>query len=329
MAPELKDQIYCLMERGIQRVSAADIARQSALATSFPAKQARPGLRRWRTAGIAASAAAAACAAGLVAVQAGAGARPAQATAQHNGRAVLTAAMIRHLASASHLALAHTGEAVLHSRQCQDGVLQQTSTDHIRFSGKDWSDSFTLASPAADGQPASSESAINRVVGGQAYDYFTAADGLAWYHDTGPDAISSMHIPDPRKLLAELAPGAGFVKLGLGTIGDVQVEHLQATVLARLPAIQLPDLWKAGKLTALDVWVDGNGVVQQMSLTFAQTSYPGRAVHKRTGGDGTREGAPARAAEPQAPITKPAAKFHELPPPAVHTGPAHPNADCR
>jgi hypothetical protein len=72
MAPDLKAQIHCLMERGIQPVSAADIARQSALATSFLAKQARPGPRRWRTAVIAAGAADAACAAGLVAEQAGA-----------------------------------------------------------------------------------------------------------------------------------------------------------------------------------------------------------------------------------------------------------------
>jgi hypothetical protein len=211
--------------------------------------------------------------------------------------------MIRRLVSASHLALAHSGEAVIRSRQYQDGVLQQTSTDHIQFSGKDWNDSVNVASPAAGGQPATSESAINRAVGGQAYDYFTAADRLAWYHDTGPDAISSMHIPDPRKLLAELAPGAGFIRLGHGTIGGVQVEHLQATVLARLPAIQLSDLWKAGQLATLDAWVDGNGVVRQMSLTFTQASYPSGARHKRTGGKVTVNVAPERSAKPQTQVT--------------------------
>jgi hypothetical protein len=39
--------------------------------------------------------------------------------------------------------------------------------------------------PASGGQPAIKQSAVNRVVDGQVYDYFTAADGLAWYHDTG------------------------------------------------------------------------------------------------------------------------------------------------
>lgn len=113
------------------------------------------------------------------------------------------------------------------------------------------------------------------MVNGQAYDYFVAADGLAWYHDTGPDAVNSMHIPDPRKLLGELSPDASFVKAGETTVGGVPVEHLHATVLGGLPAIDLPNLWKEGKLTAMDVWVDTQGVVRKMSLGFDQTLYPG------------------------------------------------------
>jgi hypothetical protein len=113
------------------------------------------------------------------------------------------------------------------------------------------------------------------VVAGQAYDHFVADNGLAWYHDTGPNAVNSRHIPDPRKLMAELAPGAGFVKAGRTTTGGVPVEHLTATVLTGLPAIRLPNLGDQGRPAALDVWVDAHGVVRKMSVRFQQTLYPG------------------------------------------------------
>jgi hypothetical protein len=116
---------------------------------------------------------------------------------------------------------------------------------------------------------------------------------------------------------AQLAPGAGFIRLGHGTIGGVQVEHLRATVLAQLPAIQLSDLWKAGQLAALDAWVDGNGVVRQMRLTFTQTSYPSGAVHKRTGRKVIVEVAPKRSAKPQTLATSFVVNFMEIGQPQV------------
>jgi hypothetical protein len=282
MASDLKDQIHILMERGIQPVSAADIASQPAPSSAFPVRSVSSSRHRWRrTAGIATGAAAAACAAALVAAQAGgpgpAGAiRPAQ-----KAPAILTAAAVRHLASASRLALAHAGRAVITSQQTLDGVLQQTSTDNISFTGRNWNDSFSQTFPARNGQKASTQSAINRVVNGQAYDYFVAEDGLAWYHDTGPNAVNSMHIPDPRKLLAELAPDASFVKAGDTAMSGVPVEHLHATVLTGLPTIDLPNLWNEGRLTALDVWVDARGVVRKISLGFDQTLYPGTITLKQ------------------------------------------------
>jgi hypothetical protein len=154
-------------------------------------------------------------------------------------------------------------------------VPQQGGTDRISFDGANWNDSFSVTTPAANGQPASKQVAINRVVNGQAYDYFTAADGLAWYHDTGPGAVNSMHIPDPRKLLDELAPAAGFVKVGPAEVGGVPVEHLRATSVSGLKVVPLPDLWDTGKLTGLDVWVDAQGVVRKLTMTASQTEYPG------------------------------------------------------
>jgi hypothetical protein len=281
MANDLRSQLHLLMERGIQPVSAVDIARHRARQTSFPGKSALSAIRTRRAAAIAAGFAAAGCAAALVATQLGGpGATPAIRPAQ-KAPAVLTAAAVLHLASASRLALAHAGQAVITSRQTLNGVLQQTSTDNIRFTGGNWNDSFIETFPARNGQKASTQSAINRVVNGQAYDYFVAADGLAWYHDTGPNAVNSMHIPDPRALLAELAPHASFVKAGETTISSVPVEHLHATVLAGLPAIDLPNLWDQGKLSAMDVWVDARGVVRKMSLGFDQTLYPGTLTLKQ------------------------------------------------
>ena len=273
MTDDLKNQIHTLMERGIEHIPAAGIARgQVVAATTFPAR------RRWRgprMVAIGAGAVAVACAAALIATWPSG--RPAPVAAHGGARppATLTAAFIRRLASASRLALAHSGAAVIRSRQTLAGVLQQASTDRIAFDGANWTDSVSVSTPAVAGQPASSEHAINRVVGGQAYDYFVAADGLAWYHDTGPNAVNSMHIPDPRKLLAELAPAAGFVKVGPATLAGVPVEHLRATVTSGLPKVSLPDLWNTGRLTALDVWVDAHGVVRKLTMTASQAEYPG------------------------------------------------------
>jgi len=164
---------------------------------------------------------------------------------------------------------------VILSRRTLQETVRQTSKDSITFDGANWNDSFSEHTPAAIGQPASTQSAINRVVNGQAYDYFVAADGLAWYHDTGPDAASSMHIPDPRKLLNELAPGVGFVKVAATELDGVPVEQLRATTVTGLRPVSLPGQWNIGKLTALDVWADGQGVVRKLTMTASQTLYPG------------------------------------------------------
>ena len=282
MAHDLQDQIHILMERGIRSVSAAEIARQhSAGRTAFPLKGVRTGSARRRVAAIGIGFAAAGCAAALVAAQLGRPGHPAAARSGQNPPAVVRGAMVGDLASASPLALGLSGQAIISSSQTVDGMLQQTSTDRITFTGTNWNDSFSETLPATGGAKSTTQSAINRVVDGQAYDYFVAADGLAWYHDTGPNAVGSMHIPDPRKLLAELAPDAAFVEAGDSTISGVPVEHLHATVVTGLPAVDLPNLWNEGKLTAMDVWVDARGVVRKMSLGFDETLYPGTITLKQ------------------------------------------------
>ncbi len=293
MASELKDQIYVLMERGIQPVSAADVASESAAARPFPPKYLRPA--RWSGRTVTIAAAAAGCAAvfiaavfatGLVGAGLGNTARPVRPGSPAKAPVVLTAAMLRHVTSASRFALAQSGRAVVNSRETLGGVLQQTGTDDITFDGRNWNQSFTVTTPAAAGQPASRESAINRVVDGTAYDYFVAADGLAWYHEVGPDAVSNLAIPDPRALLRELAPAARFAKEGTRVMDGVRVEKLTATNVAGLPTLNSPDIWPSGTIGALTIWVDGNGVVRQVTVTGTEPVRvgmlaPGAGVRRR------------------------------------------------
>ena len=275
MTAELKDQILDLMERGIEPLSTDQIARHTATRTTpFPPMS---HARTKRLAAIGAGVAAAACAAAVVAAQVG-GATARSENQAHRAHTALTAAMVEHMAAASRLALARYGRAVVHTRSTSDGVVQETTVDDITFSGKNWNDAFSETTPALDGQPANTQSAINRVVDGQAYDYFVANHGLAWYHVTGPTAVHNMPISDPRKLLSELAPSAQFVKVGSGSIDGVAVEHLRATALKGVPDIPLAYLGAGGRLTALDVWVDGKGVVRQMSLSTTQYVHVGAST---------------------------------------------------
>jgi hypothetical protein len=264
---DLNEQIQLFMERGIHRLSAPEaIGGQSAGEGTFPNKS---GTRRGRLGAIVAGVAALACAGALVASQLGGAPGARRQASIRKAQAVLTAAVLRQVATASRLALAHSGRAVVQSRTVQNGVLQSTGTDVITFAGKNWNDSFSEVLPGVGGAAATTQSAINRVVNGQAYDYFVAIDGKRWYHVTGPDAVASMNIPDPRKLLAELAPGARFVADGKTVLGGVAVTKLVATDPAALPA-QDSALWPAGTVTAAAVWVDAHGVVRQLSLSGTQ-----------------------------------------------------------
>jgi hypothetical protein len=262
MAADLKDQIHTLMETGIHPVSVQAIAsRDRAKPAPFPSRKA---IARRRVTTGAVALAAVGCAAGLVATQL-AGAPSPRTTG--GAQAALTAAYVRHLAAASRIALAESGQAVLTTTLTQGGQFQQSSTDHLTFSGANWNDSFTYIA-AVNGKALAPETAINRVVDGQAYDYFVAADGLAWYHVTGPDAVASLNIPDPRALLTELEPAADFVRVGSAVVNGAQVEHLRATALAGLAVLAMPFV-QAGQVTALDVWVDGAGVVRQLSVSVS------------------------------------------------------------
>ena len=196
--------------------------------------------------------------------------------------AILTAAMVRHLASESRLALASAGRAEVTYRDTQAGVVQDYGSDDITFSGENWNDAFSQTLPAAAGQPAETEFAINRIVNGQAYYYIKGqTNKLEWYHDTNPSNHPQVSVPDPRTALAVLKPSARFEVVGYQTIGGIRLEELRATAVSQLPSLgNMPDIQPGEQITSLEVWVDRHGVVHRMSLGLQQTMivYPLRGI---------------------------------------------------
>lgn len=237
---------------------------------------ARPARRMPRAAvltGTGLTVAAAAVAVTVLAVSAGGPAMPIVASkGRTHAPVLLTAAMVREVASASRSALALSGRATISYRNSQAGKLQVTGTDRITFSGKNWNDAFSQSFPASDGTPASTQFAINRIVGKQLYLYIAARTRrLQWYHDTNPSGHPSFTIPDPRTVFSMLEPSARFEFLGYQVIDGIRLKHLRATDFSHLRGLStLPDLPPGAHVTALEVWVDSHNVVHRLSLT-AQT----------------------------------------------------------
>ncbi len=271
MTSDLQAQIHDLMERGTHRLSALDaVGRQPAGPGAFPYKRSRG---HGRLLAVGAGVTALACAGALTATQLGGSPGAARPATPNKAEAVLTTATLRHVANVTRLALARFGRAVVDSRETTNGALRSTSTDVITFSGKNWNQSLSETLLGIDGSPASAQSAINRVVTGQAYDFFAGIDGKRWYHVTGPDATSSLNIPDPRKLLAELAPAARFVVAGHSVLDGVAVTRLAATDPAALPALDNVQIWPGGTITAVTLWVDASGIVRQLTASGTQTVH--------------------------------------------------------
>jgi hypothetical protein len=266
MKADLSDQLRALMEHGVSAVSAAEATDSAGAARpavlSGPGRP-QPGRRRLAAAGAGFAAIAAACAI-AVAQLAGPAVQPQARHGQRN--LVLTAAMVRHVVAATRLALAHSGRAVISSSDTVNGKPQGGGTDYITFAGKNWN----LLTRFPRGTEGAERYVINRVVNGKAYDYFIANHGWTWYHVTGPTAVSSMRIPDPRLLLGELEPTARFVVAGHGTIDGVHVTALSASRPRVIKLPNLPDVVPSGQLTALTVWVDGQGVARRIAMTASQ-----------------------------------------------------------
>ncbi len=277
MSPEISDGLKDLIEGGAAPVTLAEIE-QRAASRAVPARRhqfaprlgARLGRRPGRLAATIAAAAAIGAAAAMTATS--------LTGSTTSPRVILTAAMVRHLANESRLALASAGRVDVTYRDTQAGVVQDFGSDDITFSGQNWNDAFSQTLPASSGQPADTQFAINRIVNGQAYYYIKGeTDKLEWYHDTNPSDHPQVSVPDPRTALAVLEPSARFEVVGYQTIGGRRLEELRATVLNQLPSLgTMPDIQPGEQVTSLEVWVDRQGVVHRMSISLQQTMivYP-------------------------------------------------------
>jgi hypothetical protein len=260
--------------------------------TARPATRAAGPARRVRRTVVAGTGvtvtAAAAAVAVLVATAGGGVPSPGRHTPQP---VLLTAATLRQVAAASRSALATSGRAVVTYSTTQGGVPQGGGTDDITFSGKNWNDALTETFPGPGGQRGHTQFAINRIVNGQLYLYISARTRrLQWYHDTNPSGHPSFTIPDPRTMLRALEPSARFVAPGYQVIGGMRLKELRATDLSHVAGLgMVAGLAPLGRVTSLEVWVDGHGVVRRMALTSVQTSlvYPARADSARRKADGT------------------------------------------
>ena len=230
---------------------------------------------------VAVPAAAAAVAAALIVPGIGGGVAPgtgpSNPPASGPGKpAVLTAATVKQVASQSRRAMARSGKATISYRTSYDGTLNGSGSDRITYAGHDWNDVITQNFPARDGQPASTQTAINRIVNDQLYLHIIGPDNqVRWYHDTNPDGHPSVSIRDPRTLLGLLNPSARFEVTGHRQVAGVRLTGLTATATPQLrPLSWLPSAEPGTKVSALTVWVDAHHVVHQMSLRLTKVVDP-------------------------------------------------------
>jgi hypothetical protein len=267
LSADIPAQIRECVDGGAAPVSVAEITSRATAADR--AFSHRP-FKRGAWLGLSATGlAAAGIAAGLIVSQVGGGA----VNTGHAdvNQATLDAATLNHIASASRSAMATSGRALVSYQTTGDPSDDQAGSEDITFDGRNWSNSFTYTT-----QGASTERAINEVVGGQAYDFFPIYTPTPqWVHDTGPDAVQSLNLPDPRTLLDVLSPGAGFEADGYTTVGGIRVEHLRATTPGNVSLAMLGQLaqvaQEGSRVAALDLWVDASGVVRQATFTVTGT----------------------------------------------------------
>lgn len=313
MPSDLKDQIQALMETGLRPVTAEEIlSRHRASSAPFPLKE-RLAVTPRRVTTVAIACAAAGCAA---AVAAGLLTGPAAARPDRSALPVVTAAYVRQLARASRHALANSGQAVIVAQQTWNGELFQASTDQVTYSGANWNDSSSFTHRVF-GKPQTLRD-LSRVVDGQAYEI----RGRAWYHITGPHAVTALNIPDPRTLLAELAPTAGFVRAGSAVVDGVRVTHLRATRLSGLAVIPFRYFGpRDGRVTALEAWVDSHGVVRRLSMTVTDQLRSSVTYYSTTPGGRPTPIATKHVGPTNTLITSVAVTFLDIGQPQVITAP--------
>jgi hypothetical protein len=267
---DLPAQIRECVSQGASPITLDEIKAKAAMPDR--AVRRAPFPRRGRLALAAAGVAAAGIAGALVASQVG-------GTPAATGP-VLTTAMLKHLASASQLAMT-SGQADIVWAGSGGPVIQD-----VTFDGANWNDVSNPGQPIRvrhlPGEIEWTGESIERVVDGQDYHYPAIGRGgviAAWTHVTGPaSAAGSLDIPDPRSLVSVLSPSAGFAADGSTTVNGVSLQHLRATTPGAVALQPLDDIIQSepydAKASALDLWVDSSGVVLKAQITVTGNSGP-------------------------------------------------------
>lgn len=178
MTANLSDQIREFIDTGARPISASEIMARPSAAARLDPVAARPKRRSRRRAAIAAGLAAAAAAAITVALVDGGTDRD---PAGHVST-VITAAMVRKVATASGAALAQAGHLWITYSDTDSFGGRTTGTEDLTFNHKNWNDAIAQTSPPKFW-------AVNRLVDGRLYYYGPGferhrGDPLHWYRET-------------------------------------------------------------------------------------------------------------------------------------------------
>jgi hypothetical protein len=135
-----------------------------------------------------------------------------------------------------------------------------TTTD-VTFSGQNVN--YTVVSNGSG-----AKGVQERVVDGQVYVFVEGPDlQMHWYHETQPGAEAGTSFVDPRTLLQAVSPSAGLENLGQEWVAGVELTHLRATTPGAIGQMGIPDV--SGTVKSFDVWIDGDNVVHQMTVSAA------------------------------------------------------------
>ena len=271
MTVDLAKQIRELIDAGARPISPGEIAARARLSVpSYQPGLARPGLHLGWAAAVVAGAVAVGCAGAISFSRLTEPGHLAGHPARSAG-AVLSAAQVRRMTVASQAALAHSARAYL--SYGGPSVYDTFGVANIAFSGADYSLAGSVINPAASGRPGQVAWFAERVVNGQAYAHERGSEGWHWFHYARPAGGRPARILDPRVMLSVLAPGERFRIAGHVVAWGVPLVRLEATDLAKVPGLSsLTGVAGGEYATALDVLVDGRGVVHQVNISLRATT---------------------------------------------------------
>jgi hypothetical protein len=155
----------------------------------------------------------------------------------------------------------------------QKGV--QDSVDTWEYSGDNSSVTGTFRINGIDAIPGDVDP-INRRVDGEFYCYCRTSDGaFRWYHDPGLRGNDDAFRANPATLLDQLRPAGDFEPVGTGLVDGAETIRFRASRPSNTPAGVLRESWgQLGEVTDLEVWVDEDGMVRRVDLTYADDELP-------------------------------------------------------